>query len=57
MLFFTGWNLYFPTHGFLLRERYVHIVGMFLPNDRDIVDFRSKEILRLRTSDDGNSFE
>lgn len=57
MSLFAGWNLYFPIDGFLFRERYVHFVGMFLPNDRYIVDFRSEEILRLRASDDGNSFE
>lgn len=41
----SGGNLYFPTDGLLLRERNVYSVGVFLPNDRDIVDFRGKEVL------------
>lgn len=32
-------------------------MGVLLPDNRDIMDFRSKEILRLRASDDGNSTE
>lgn len=56
-LCFSGWNLYFSTNGFLFREWYVHSVGMLLPNNRNIMDFRSEEILRLRASNDGNSIK
>lgn len=55
--FVPGWNLYLPTDGLLLRERYVHPVGVLLPDDRDIVDFRGAEVLRLRASDDGDTIE
>jgi len=32
-------------------------VGVFLPNNRDIVDFWGEEILRLRAPDDGYSIK
>lgn len=51
----SGRNLYFPTDGLLLRERNVYSMGVFLPNDRDIMDLRGEEVLRLRASDDGYS--
>lgn len=53
----AGRNLYLSTDGLLFRERYVHPVGVLLPDDRDIVDIRGAKILRLRAPDDGDSIE
>lgn len=54
---FSGWNLHFPTDGLLFREWNVHSMGVFLPNDRYLMDLRGAEVLRLRAPDDGNSIE
>jgi len=57
MFYVLGWNLHFSTDGLLFREWNVHFVGVLFPDNRNIVDFRSEEILRLRASDDGNSIK
>lgn len=53
----SGWNLYISINGFLFGEWDVHSMGLFFPNDRDIVDFWSEKVLQLYSSDDGNRIE
>lgn len=36
----TGRNVHFPSDGLLFGERYVTIMGLLFPNNRDFVDIR-----------------
>lgn len=52
-----GWDLHIPVNGLLFSEWDVDPLGMLLPNDRDIVDLRGEEVLRLHPPDDGHTIE
>lgn len=49
----SGWAVPLSTHGFLLRKRIIPAVGLFFPNSRDILDFRSGQSEPMHIRNDG----